>query len=170
MRKVRRKDQDGKPSENRFKTHMENMVQQDRNWWYHRFPDASVTKKGMGKRPSDFIVCYQAAASLVEVKAVDKGRSLPISRLTQRPKMRLFERAGGKGFFLVHLKEFSTWHLITLESTLSLVRGSIKMDPEGDISTLQEVTNAIRDSIKHVGSIKQYKRDEREERPAEGFW
>lgn len=73
-------------------------------WWSHRFPDARTCNGRLPKQPADFAIMHLGHSTLVDVKEIEHGASIPVSRLSQLNKMLRFCGAcGNAGFVIKHL-------------------------------------------------------------------
>lgn len=90
----------GKATEKKLTAHLKELMREP-DWWFHRFPDASVCRGRIQKQPADYLVMHKGRPALIEAKECESTTSIPKSRLTQLAKMRRFEMAGGDGLFII---------------------------------------------------------------------
>lgn len=80
---------------------------------YHRFPDARAARGALAAQPSDFLVCLDRSGwkstFFLEVKETESVRSLPVSKLRQYGKLRMFHLAGASVLVAVHHKPRGCW-------------------------------------------------------------
>lgn len=120
------------------------MVNED--WWFHRLPDAAVCRGRIPKQPGDYFVMYQGDCGLVEVKECEDEQSIKKSRLTQLPKMRRFEMAGGAAFFIIshpYGNHKFKWRLLDLLTAFTATGSSIKLTPFKVYLTEEDLFYAI---------------------------
>lgn len=89
------------------------------HWWWHRFPDAATCRGRLPKRPADLgILIPGCDFVLLEIKEEKDPERIHMRRLTQIPKMRVFELAGGCAFFLIFHHTIRQWRLVSLEEAI----------------------------------------------------
>lgn len=146
----------GKPTEKKLTKKLKKLMEQP-EWWFHRLPDAAVCRGRIPKQPADYMIMYMGILALVEAKecekkATGKSNTIPVSRLTQLPKMRRFAMAGGRAFFIIsHPGEWS-WRLIHLDQVNEHRKGAaIMLDPFPEMKTIEELFDAVEKSLRTTG-------------------
>lgn len=129
----------GKRAEKKIAKHLKT-ISKNPDWWVHRLPDAGQCMGRLQKQPADYIVMYQGSAMLIEVKEETRPNKLARSRLTQFPKMRLFEMAGGRSIFLIYHYNENLWRLFSAsELSKRVVTPTIDLDEFVTLKNLTEV-------------------------------
>ena len=103
-------------SQNEVQRALQELMKQPR-YWFHRFPDAKTCHGRIKKQPADFLFMIAGKPALLEIKAQKGSGRVSKSRKTQSPKMKRFEMAGGRAYYIVHYYESNEWALTTIDGT-----------------------------------------------------
>lgn len=81
---------------------------------FHRFPDARAARGALGKQPSDFLVApgWGKQSFLFEVKETAQKSRLPIKKIRQYGKMKMFHAAGMGAAVLVYASVHKGWAIL----------------------------------------------------------
>lgn len=108
--------QRGKFAEGEVRKVLEHLKNTYVQFMYERIYDArSAGGKGIPARAGDFEYWAPKLHGLVEAKEVDHEFRLPEKNLTQLPKLRLRQLAGGKMFVLVYFTPVKAWRSIPVD-------------------------------------------------------
>jgi hypothetical protein len=104
----------GKYAEGKTREVLEHFKRQYAAFDYERVYDARSSMGRLPKRPGDFEFYAPKTHGLIEAKEVDHAFRLPAKNLTQIPKLRMRELAGGLIFVLVYFTPVDRWRSIPL--------------------------------------------------------
>ena len=86
------------------------------NFAWHRYPDSKAARNALGPQPSDYIVGYKGFATHLEVKKTDQATRLPLSKIRQYGKLKMFHEAGFQTIVLIYRSTQGDWiYLIASE-------------------------------------------------------
>jgi len=123
-----KRNSNGKIAENKVRAYLKKLATHPDHWW-HRFPDAGVCRGRLPKQPADFMAMYRGRMTLLEVKEVASADKVPVSRLTQLPKMRRFIMAGGSALFIFWHYNHRHWRVVDVRTIPEDIGASLDLTP-----------------------------------------
>ena len=100
------------------------------------------------KQPADYMVMYKGAPLLIEVKEEKRPDKLAKSRLTQLPKMRLFEMAGGAAVFLIYHYEQDVWRVFSPLYVTNNTPSTMDLTVFSTINNLEDVFGIMENHLR----------------------
>lgn len=76
---------------------------------WHRYPDSKAARGALAPQPADILVAYGGKGIHVEVKKTDQITRLPLSKIRQYGKLKMFHEAGFRTIILIYRSVSSDW-------------------------------------------------------------
>ena len=118
----------GKYAEKKVREYMESLKEKHIGFDFERVSDArSAGGRGAKKVVGDFLFFSPGVHGVLEVKEVNHLFRLPAKNLTQLPKLRIRELAGGRCLIVVYFKPAKLWRVSWAKDMENKTTGSWDM-------------------------------------------